>query len=310
MQIFYCDQFVLPLPPGHRFPMDKYARLRERLGRDGQFDDCRFLVPEPAPLAALQQVHEPQYLRQLLSGELPRAVQRRIGFPWSEQLVERSRRSVGGTMAAAAAALREGVAVNLAGGTHHAFADTGAGFCVLNDVVVAARWCRRDPAVTRVLVVDLDVHQGDGTAALCRDDADMYTFSMHGSNNYPARKQVSDLDVALADGTGDTEYLAALEQHLAGAVATAQPDLAFYLAGADPYHGDRLGRLALSMDALARRDTMVLETLAAKSIPVAVVMAGGYARQVEEIVQIHFQTVSIARAIHGKLSPGRPALVC
>lgn len=295
MKLFYCDQFTLPLPPGHRFPMAKYARLRERLALNPLFAEDRFVVPEPASDAVLGRVHSARYLEQMKTGALPPELARRIGFPWSPAMVERSRRSVGGTLGAADAALADGVGVNLAGGTHHAFADRGGGFCVFNDVVVAATALLDRALVDQVLVVDLDVHQGDGTAALCADEPRIFTFSIHGEKNYPARKQVSDLDLALPDGTGDEEYLAALSDHLPVLIERVRPDFAFYLAGADPYRGDRLGRLALSKEGLARRDRFVFETLEEASVPVALVMAGGYAEEVDDIVDIHEQTVVLAK---------------
>ncbi|MEM9531953.1 MAG: histone deacetylase [Pseudomonadota bacterium] len=276
--------------------MAKYARLRERLDGHQDLTPASFVIPEPASWDALARVHGRDYLAALKTGDLPRDIERRIGFPYSPQMVERSRRSVGGTLAAAAAARRGGVAVNLAGGTHHAFADTGAGYCVLNDVVVAARQQQADAALGQVLVVDLDVHQGDGTAALCAGDSAIVTFSMHGERNYPTRKQVSDLDVPLPDGCGDTDYLAALQQHLPALLATHQPELVFFLAGADPFEGDRLGRLALSKAGLQARDRLVFEVLEEAGVPVVVVMAGGYANDVEDIVDIHAATVLAAHA--------------
>ncbi len=292
--LFYCDQFVLPLPAEHRFPMSKYSLLRERLRQEPALVSGRFSVPPAASRQALKRVHSKTYLDALLGGELPPAIERRIGFPYSEQMVERSRRSVGGTMAAAEAALECGVAVNLAGGTHHAFADTGGGYCVLNDVAVAARYAQTRLGVGQVLVVDLDVHQGDGTAAIFAEDPSVFTFSMHGGKNYPTRKQTSDLDVPLDDGTDDDAYLEQLEQILPGLLTEVQPELVFYLAGADPFAGDRLGRLALSKPGLARRDRRVFAHLREAGVPAAVCMAGGYADDVEDIVSIHTATVLAA----------------
>ncbi len=295
MKLYYCDQFTLPLPPGHRFPMAKYARLRQRLAGNPLFAEAEFLIPEPASDALLGRVHSARYLEQIRTGALPPELARRIGFPWSAAMVERSRRSVGGTLGAAGAALADGVGVNLAGGTHHAFADSGGGFCVFNDVVVAATALLDRERVRQVLVVDLDVHQGDGTAALCAQEPRIFTFSIHGERNYPARKQSSDLDVGLPDGTGDEAYLRCVQQHLPESIERARPDFAFYLAGADPYRGDRLGRLALTKEGLARRDRLVFETLRESGVPVAVVMAGGYAENVDDIVDIHEQTVVLAK---------------
>ncbi|MDX1569160.1 MAG: histone deacetylase [Xanthomonadales bacterium] len=288
---------MLPLPEGHRFPMDKYRLLRERLMASGRFEPDAFALPAPIDDEALLRVHEAAYLRHLTEGTLPREIERRIGFPWSPEMVERSRRSVGATLAAARSALVDRVGVNLAGGTHHAFAASGGGFCVFNDTVVAAHVLLAEGLAERILVVDLDVHQGDGTAELCRDEPRIFTFSIHGAGNYPARKKVSDLDVALADATGDAAYLAALKNHLAVAVSRHQPDFVFYLAGADPFHEDRYGRLALSKAGLAARDRHVFETVRRLGCPVAVSMAGGYAPQVSDIVDIHEATVLAARDI-------------
>jgi acetoin utilization deacetylase AcuC-like enzyme len=243
MRAFYCDHFVLPLPPEHRFPMAKYRLLRERVIADGIIPLEQLIEPAAADWTDLALVHTQTYLDGVATGTLPREIQRRIGFPWSEGMVERARRSVGGTIAAARAALEDSAAANLAGGTHHSFSDRGEGYCVFNDVAVAARVLLRDGAIARALVVDLDVHQGNGTAAIFHDEPAVFTFSMHGANNFPFRKETSDLDVALPDGVGDDEYLALLAQHLPNIVEAHRPDLVFYVAGADPYEGDRLGRL-------------------------------------------------------------------
>ena len=234
MKAFYSDHFVLPLPEGHKFPMAKYSGLRERILAEG------IVRPEDlheAPAAAWEDlllVHDAGYVDAVANGALPREMQRRIGFPWSPQMVERSRRSVGATIAAARAALDEGVAANLAGGTHHSFADRGEGFCVFNDVAVAARVLQRDNDARRIAIVDLDVHQGNGTASIFANDASVFTFSMHGEKNFPFRKEASDLDVPLADGTSDDVYLELLKRHLDAVLNHHQPDFVFYLAGADP----------------------------------------------------------------------------
>ena len=294
MRAFYSDHFVLPLPEGHKFPMAKYSRLRERILAEG------LIAPgdlHEAPLAAiddLRLVHEPHYVDAVINGTVPPDVQRRIGFPWSPQMVERSRRSVGATIAAAAAALDDGAAANLAGGTHHAFADRGEGFCVFNDVAVAARVLQREHHAGRVAIVDLDVHQGNGTAAIFAGDASVFTFSMHGEKNFPFRKEVSDLDVALEDGTGDDEYLRLLRTHLADVLHRHQPDFVFYLAGADPFEGDRLGRLKLTIDGLQRRDEIVMEACTRARLPVAISMSGGYANDIDAIVTIHSNTIRVA----------------
>jgi acetoin utilization deacetylase AcuC-like enzyme len=270
--------------------MEKYSLLRERVARDG-IDELR--VPESAGDHELSRVHEPGYVERVVGGSLSREEIRRIGFPWSPELVERSRRSVGGTLAAARAACEEGVSVNLAGGTHHAFAHRGEGFCVFNDVAVAARALQAEGRVRRMAVLDLDVHQGNGTAAIFRDDASVFTLSVHGANNYPFHKEVSDLDMELPDGSGDDVFLAAVTRGVAQALET-RPELAFYLAGADPFEGDRLGRLAVTKAGLAERDERVLEACAVAGVPVAVVMSGGYARDVSDTVDIHHATVRAA----------------
>lgn len=295
MRLFYCDEFVLPLPPGHRFPMAKYRRLRERVEADPVLSSLDLDVPPAATDDQLRRAHSAEYVAAVAEGRLDRAAVRRLGFPWSAELVERSRRSVGGTIAAAQCALRHGAAANLAGGTHHAFRDHGAGYCVFNDAAVAARAAQHEAGVGRVLIVDCDVHQGDGTASIFRDDPSVVTFSIHGERNFPFRKELSDIDVALADGTGDDDYLCALAEGLRAAL-TSPPELAIYLAGADPYRQDRLGRLALTRNGLRQRDEHVLSTLVDEGIPVAVVMAGGYAADVERIVDIHLATLMVAAA--------------
>ncbi len=298
MRAFYSDHFVLPLPEGHKFPMAKYSRLRERIVAEGIVGPGDLHEAPPASLEDLQLVHDAAYVEAVHSGTVAPDIQRRIGFPWSPQMVERSRRSVGATIAAALAALDDGVAANLAGGTHHAFADRGEGFCVFNDVAVAARVLQRDFHSRHIAVVDLDVHQGNGTAAIFRDDATVFTFSMHGDKNFPFKKETSDLDVPLADGTGDDEYLSLLERHLPEVLNRHQPDFVFYLAGADPFEGDRLGRLKMTIEGLRRRDEIVLRMCAGAGLPVAVSMSGGYATDVDAIVTIHANTIRAASRSH------------
>ena len=295
MTLFYSDVFVLPLPSHHRFPMGKYLRLRERLLASGEFglDDLR--VPEGASDTEITRVHCPRYLDRVVHGKLDAEEIRAIGFPWSERMVERSRRSSGATLAAAREALTRGWSANLAGGTHHAFRDRGEGFCVFNDAAIAARAMQAEAGLQRVAIIDCDVHQGNGTAAIFADDASVFTFSIHGARNFPFAKEASDLDIELADGTGDDEYLWHLERGLDETLERARPQLAIYLAGADPYEDDRLGRLKLTKRGLARRDAMVLERLAARAIPVAIAMAGGYARDIEDSVEIHANTILAAR---------------
>ncbi len=295
MTLYYADTFALPLPPGHRFPMGKYLRLRDALLASGDFEAADLVVPPAATDAEIARVHCPRYLERVATGTLSAAEQRAIGLPWSPALVERSRRSGGATLAAARAALSRGWSANLAGGTHHAFRDRGEGFCVLNDVAIAARALQAEAGIARMVVVDCDVHQGNGTAAIFAGDGAVFTFSLHAARNFPFVKEASDLDIALADGTGDDEYLWHLERGLDEALERSRPQLAFYLAGADPYEGDRLGRLKLTRRGLARRDEHVLATLAARGIPVAITMAGGYAHDIADSVAIHAETLRIAR---------------
>lgn len=308
MKAFYSDTFVLPLPDGHRFPMQKYQRLRERLIAEGILTERDLIVPPPAALDDLQLAHSDEYVTAVANGALAPEVQRRIGFPWSPAMVERSRRSVGATIAAAHDALdAAGVSVNLAGGTHHAFRDRGEGYCVFNDVAVASLRLLRDGRIRRAAVVDCDVHQGNGTASIFRDDARVFTLSLHGANNFPFRKEVSDLDVTFADGAGDAEYLAALDAHVPAVLEAVQPDIVFYLAGADPYEGDRLGRLGLTIDGLRQRDRFVFDACRTRRIPVAVSMSGGYASDVEAIVAIHVNTIREASRSAAEWLSSKPA---
>lgn len=298
MQAFYADHFVLPLPEGHRFPMCKYAMLREQTLSRKILTADELHVPAAATDEQLLRVHSAAYLEKVIAGALTEKEIRRMGFPWSPQLVERSRRSVGGTISACRAALYgDGIAVTLAGGTHHAHVDFGSGFCVFNDVAVAARVMQAEQVAQVIAVIDCDVHQGDGTAAIFARDSSVFTFSIHGARNFPFRKQQSDLDIALEDGADDATYLAALRSGVAETLARSEPDLVIYLAGADPFVGDRLGRLALSKEGLAARDTVVLHACQEQGIPVAVTMSGGYSEPVQDIVDIHVQTVHTARKI-------------
>jgi len=294
VRAFYSDHFVLPLPEGHKFPMAKYSRLRERILAEGIVSPADLHEAPAASWEDLRLVHDGGYVAAVANGTVAPDIQRRIGFPWSPGMVERSRRSVGATIAAARAALDDGVSANLAGGTHHAFADRGEGFCVFNDVAVGIRVLQRDHHASRIVVVDLDVHQGNGTASIFSGDDAVFTFSMHGEKNFPFKKETSDLDVALPDGTGDDDYLAALQLHLNEVLNRHQPDFVFYLAGADPFEGDRLGRLKLTIDGLRTRDEMVLGTCSKRALPVAVSMSGGYANDVDAIVTIHANTIRAA----------------
>ena len=294
MQLHYSDTFVLPLPPGHRFPMRKYALLREGLALSGHVRAEDFRIPPAASDAELLRAHDPDYLARVVEGRLSTAEPRTIGFPWSPEMVERSRRSAGATLAACRAALTDGCAFNLAGGTHHAARDRGAGFCVFNDAAVAALAMRAEGRAGRIAILDCDVHQGDGTARILADQPEVLTCSLHGARNYPFDKACSDLDIELPDGCGDDAYLDALEPALAVVFERFRPDLLIYLAGADPYAGDRLGRLALSFEGLAERDRRVFARCRLAGLPVAVAMAGGYADPIEDTVRIHQRTVMLA----------------
>ena len=291
MKVFYTDHFVLPLPEDHRFPMVKYSMLRERVARDGICGPGELSTPRAVTDEEILRAHAPDYLKRVASGTLTEKEVRRIGFPWSEKMVERSRRASGGTLGACLAALDEGFAANLAGGTHHAFSDRGEGYCVLNDSAIAARAVQAAGLVERVLIIDTDVHQGNGTAAIVRGDPTVFTFSVHGAKNFPFHKEESDLDAPLPDGAGDTEFLAALERGLEVALDATDASLAIYLAGADPFEGDRLGRLSVTKSGLAERDRIVLETSRERGIPVAITMAGGYASEVGDSVNVHFQSI-------------------
>lgn len=297
MQVFYANQFVLPLPPGHRFPMEKYQLLRDRLA--AELPQIRLMRAEPASDGELALVHTPGYIQAIGDGSVDPKVMREIGFPWSPAMAERARRSVGATIAASRAALREGLAANIAGGTHHAYPDKGGGFCVFNDAAVAARLMQAEHARQRrtplqVAIVDLDVHQGNGTARIFRDDPSVFTLSLHGQKNFPFRKEASDLDVDLPDGTGDDAYLHALERALEELSHRFDPEFVIYLAGADPHEGDRLGRLKLSWDGLEARDRRVFDWAWQRGLPLAFAMAGGYGTRIEDTVQVQVNTFSAA----------------
>ena len=307
MQAFYADNFVLPLPPGHRFPMGKYKLLRERMGKE--LPHVRIAQAAPASDGELALAHTPAYIDAVARGALPALAQREIGFPWSPGMATRARCSAGATVAAARVALGldagskpEGIAGNLAGGTHHAYAHKGSGFCVFNDSAVAARlmqaeWARRRRQYCqplRVAVIDLDVHQGNGTASIFAGDASVFTLSLHGEKNFPFRKEASDLDVELPDGCTDAPYLQALEHALDELDRRFKPGLVLFLAGADPFEGDRLGRLALSFDGLEARDRRVFDWAWQRRIPLAFSMAGGYGVNIDDTVQVQMNTYRVA----------------
>ena len=299
MRAWSSSRFTVALPPGHRFPIAKYQAVREGVVARGLFSATEIEEPDRVDRTALALAHDTAYVDAIEDGTLSEAAARRLGFPWGPGLRERSFRTVQGTVEAARDALDGGAGLNLAGGTHHAFADRGEGFCVFNDVAVATRLLQREGRLRRVAVIDLDVHQGNGTASIFANDPDVFTFSMHGERNYPFHRERSRLDVELADGTGDDEYLAALDLHLDRVLDEAEADLVFYLAGADPYAGDRFGRLALSMDGLRRRDRRVFAACRRRGLPVAVTLAGGYAERIEDIVTMHANTVEELRAACG-----------
>jgi acetoin utilization deacetylase AcuC-like enzyme len=294
MRVYYSDHQDFPLPQGHRFPKDKYPRLRQRLIRSGLLHPTDLRHAPPVRPDQLRLVHSEDYLQRALRGDLTPVQERRIGLPWSPELARRAQFSVGGTIAASRAAMSDGIAASLSGGTHHAHADFGAGFCTFNDIAVAARVLQAENPGLGIVVIDCDVHQGDGTAAIFSADPSVYTFSIHGENNFPYHKAHSDLDIPLPDATGDEAYLAALADGLQRTIEASQADLAIYLAGADPYVHDRLGRLSLTKQGLAQRDQLVLNSCCSAGIPVAIVMSGGYARHIEDVVDIHLQTLHTA----------------
>ena len=302
MQAFYSDQFVLPLPAGHRFPMAKYAMLRDAVAH--HLPAVQLLQAPRASDTELMRVHTPAYVEAIANGTVAAAVMREIGFPWSEAMAERARRSVGATVAAARSALRSGIGASLAGGTHHAYADKGGGFCVFNDVAVAARVLQaqraREGRSLQVAVIDLDVHQGNGTARIFQGDNSVFTLSLHGEKNFPFRKEAGDIDVGLPDGCGDADYLAALDLALRHLDERCSPDLVFFLAGADPFEGDRLGRLKLTPSGMQARDQRVFDWCFARQIPVVLLMAGGYGLRIEETVALQLESFRLAWAFGNK----------
>jgi len=303
VHVWSSAKYTFPLPNGHRFPIAKYALLRQRVIDEEIVSAERVHDPSAAPREDLLLVHTPDYVDRFTTGALTRDEERRLGFPWSAALVERSYRAAGGTLEAAVRALDDGIAMNLAGGTHHAFPAHGEGFCVFNDVAVAVRALQRDGRISRAAIVDLDVHQGNGTNEVFADDDRVFTFSMHGRKNYPFHKVRGSLDVELDDRIGDDEYLELLADALPRALHQARPDLVVYLAGADPYVGDRLGRLALTSGGLARRDTFVLNQCREVGLPVVVTIAGGYAEPIADTVAIHAATARIAASFARSAAP-------
>ena len=296
MQVFYTPRYYADIGPGHVFPIRKFQLVRDRLLAEGTIEPSEIVEPSPAPLEDVLLVHTTDYISRLCSGNLTTKEIRRLGLPWSESLVQRSFYAAGGTLAATRASLAEGYSSNLAGGTHHSFSDRGEGFCVLNDVAIAIRTMRARKLIQRAAIVDCDVHQGNGTATIFAGDDDTFTFSIHGANNYPLFKAQSTLDVELADGTSDTEYLDTLAKHLP-AVFAADPEIVFYLAGADPYKADKLGRLALSIDGLRERDAYVLRECYKREVPIVTVMSGGYGKDINDTIEIHCNTIRMVKEI-------------
>lgn len=300
MQAFYSDRFVLPLPPGHRFPMEKYQLLRDRLTQE--LPEVRMLQAPEATEGELALAHDPHYIQAIADGSVDPKILREIGFPWSPAMAARARRSVGGTLAAGRAAMQEGLAANLAGGTHHSYAGKGGGFCVFNDLAVTARvlqaeWSRHHGShhpELKVAIVDLDVHQGNGTASIFKNDRSVFTLSLHGEKNFPFRKEDSDLDVPLPDGCNDQDYLAALENALLDMEGRFAPGVVLYLAGADPHEGDRLGRLKISYDGMQARDRRVFDWCFTRSLPCVFAMGGGYGTNIQTTVDVQHNTYRIA----------------
>ncbi len=303
MRVFYTPRYYADIGEGHVFPIRKFELVRDRLLREGTLRPADIIEPLPAPVPDVLLVHTEDYIRRLRAGSLTQRELRRLGLPWSKALVRRSFLATGGTIGAARSALSEGVGSNLAGGTHHAFADRGEGFCVLNDVAIAIRVLRRDAVINRAAIVDCDVHQGNGTATIFENDESVFTFSMHGAKNYPLFKARSTLDVELPDETLDTEYLRILSEHLP-LVFAHEPDIIFYLGGADPFAGDKLGRLSLSIEGLRARDEFVLAECYHRRIPIVTVMSGGYAAHISDTVEIHCNTI---RAVRRVFNPSRNA---
>jgi len=305
MKIFYTDTFKIPLSAKHSFPKNKYPLLRKRISEQLGYQTVDMSIPDPATDEEILRAHDSEYFRRFVSGELTDKEIRRVGLPWSPQIVQRARYSIGGTIAACRASLNEGIAVNLGGGTHHAFSDQGQGYCWLNDSVIASRTMQAEGLAGKIIVIDCDVHQGNGTAAILKDDPTIFNFSIHGKNNFPYHKETSDLDVELPDGTDDAAYLAALEEGLAASMLKFSADLVIYLAGADPYLKDRFGRLSLTKAGLAQRDDLVFQQCHRAGLPVAVTLAGGYAPLVQDTLEINFHTILSALKFKSLLQENR-----
>ncbi len=299
-KIFYSPYYYADIGEGHVFPIRKFELVREKLLADGTLQADEIVEPERVAVEDLLLVHTKDYIARLQSGELTAKELRKLGLPWSQSLVRRSFHAISGTINAARQSLESGIASNLAGGTHHAYPDRGEGFCVLNDVAVAIRVLQRDGLAKRFLIVDCDVHQGDGTAFIFQNSPEVFTFSMHGAKNYPLFKQTSSLDIELPDKTADAEFLETLE-HALQRVIVHDPDMIFYLAGADPYEKDKLGRLGLTIDGLCRRDEMVLQFARDAGVPIVTTMSGGYAADIDDTVEIHCNTIRAVKSVfYGK----------
>ncbi len=300
-RLFYSPYYYADIGEGHVFPIKKFELVRDKLLEEGTLLPEEIFEPQPASVEDVQLVHTEDYISRLINGELTAKEVRKLGLPWSKSLVRRSFLATSGTINAAKYALSSGIASNLAGGTHHAFPDRGEGFCVLNDVAVAIRVLQKENLAKRFLIVDLDVHQGNGTAFIFKDSPEVFTFSMHGAKNYPLFKEISNLDIELPDKTSDKEYLETLEEALPR-IFLHDPDIIFYLGGADPFEKDKLGRLALTMDGLMRRDETVLQFAKEKHTPVVTVMSGGYALDINDTVEIHANTIRAVKRVFFKNS--------
>ncbi|HUR97857.1 MAG TPA: histone deacetylase [Pyrinomonadaceae bacterium] len=293
---FYSPYYYADIGEGHVFPIRKFELVRDKLLAEGSLRQSELAEPEAAAVEDLLLVHTEDYITRLRTGTLTPKEIRKLGLPWSESLVRRSLHAISGSINATVLALENGISSNLAGGTHHAYPDRGEGYCVLNDVAVSVRVLQRDGLASRFLVIDLDVHQGDGTAFIFRDSPEVFTFSMHGAKNYPLFKQRSTLDIELADQTSDEEYLQTLNEALPR-LLVQDPDIIFYLAGADPYKGDKLGRLGLSIDGLRMRDATVLDFARSNDIPIVTTMSGGYAADINDTVEIHCNTIRAVKEV-------------
>jgi acetoin utilization deacetylase AcuC-like enzyme len=303
LPIVHHPAYCADLPANHRFPMDKFRAVAELIRREHLLDGAAFYRPRPAPFEWVALAHDPVYVDQVFGAKVPDRVAREIGFPMRPDIALRARCATGGTVLTGYLALEHGIACNTAGGSHHARRAHGAGFCVFNDVAVAVRVMQADGAIRRALVIDLDVHQGDGTADIFQGDPDVFTFSMHSERNYPVRKVPSHFDIGLADGTGDDDYLAALSQVLPDVLARDRWDIVFYNAGVDPFEDDRLGRLALTRQGLSRRDLFVIETVRAAGIPLAGVLGGGYSTDIDELADRHLSLHRAASQVFTASAP-------